>query len=149
MFSFLFVNACVVAQKKDQKHFGDRINEKGSIPYAQLVAKMNTSDSLEIKVVGTVTGVCQAKGCWMTIVSKDDPSNTSMFVKFKDYAFFMPKDLAGRQVVMQGKAFREVTSVDELRHYAEDEGKSAADIAKITQPKTELKFMASGVMILD
>ena len=61
----------------------------------------------------------------------------------------MPKDISGRKVVMQGIAYREVTSVDELRHYAEDAGKSAAEIALITKPKEELKFMASGVVLLD
>jgi len=60
----------------------------------------------------------------------------------------MPKDLAGQQVVMLGKAYRETTSVEDLKHFAEDEGKSAEEIAAITEPKTELKFMASGVMIL-
>jgi hypothetical protein len=72
-----------------------------------------------------------------------------MMVKFKDYGFFMPKDIAGRQVVLQGIAYREVTSVDELRHYAEDAGKSAEEIQKITAPKEELKFMAAGAVLLD
>ncbi len=151
LMSFLFVmNACQ-AQKKDGdgKHFGENIDNKGSIPYAELVKKMQTEESVETKVYGTVTGVCQAKGCWMTIVSEDDPTKTEMFVKFKDYAFFMPKDLSGKKVVMKGKAFKEVTPVAELQHYAEDEGKTKEEIAKITEPKTELKFMASGVMILD
>ncbi|MCE2790741.1 MAG: DUF4920 domain-containing protein [Saprospiraceae bacterium] len=49
---------------------------------------------------------------------------------------------------MLGKAYRETTSVEDLKHFAEDEGKSAEEIAAITEPKTELKFMASGVMIL-
>ncbi len=150
LLSFVLVlNACQAQPKGDGKHFGEKINNKGSISYAALVQKMRTSDSLVTKVYGTVTGVCQAKGCWMTIVSDDDPTKTEMFVKFKDYGFFMPKDLSGKKVVMKGKAFKEVTPVDELRHYAEDEGKTKEEIAKITEPKSELKFMASGVMILD
>jgi hypothetical protein len=61
----------------------------------------------------------------------------------------MPKDIAGRKVTLDGYAYREVTSVDELRHYAEDEGKSKAEIEKITEPKEELKFLASGVILMD
>ena len=64
-------------------------------------------------------------------------------------AFFMPKDIAGRKVVMEGKAYREITTVEELRHFAEDEGKSAEEIAAITEPLEELKFMATGVVLLD
>ena len=84
----------------------------------------------------------------MTIVSEEE-GKPEMFVKFKDYGFFMPLDLAGSEVVMAGKAFREETSVDELRHYAEDEGQSAEEIAKITEPVEELKFLAYGVVVVE
>ena len=72
-----------------------------------------------------------------------------MFVKFKDYAFFMPKDIAGKKVVMIGNAFKETTSIEDLRHFAQDEGKSKEEIAKINKPKEEMKFMANGVLILE
>jgi len=41
----------------------------------------------------------------------------------------------------------EETSVAELKHYAEDEGKSKKEIAEITAPKIEYKFLAHGVLI--
>lgn len=62
---------------------------------------------------------------------------------------FVPKDLSGSKVTIQGKAYKEITGVDELKHYAEDEGKSAAEIAKITAPKEEMKFMANGVAVIE
>ena len=137
-----------VSDKGDGKHFGAKIKPTGAISYDALLAELDAKDSLKVKVVGKVEGVCQVKGCWMNIIS-DAEGKPKMFVKFKDYAFFMPKDISGRKVVMQGMAYREVTPVDELRHYAEDAGKSAAEIALITKPKEELKFMASGVVLLD
>jgi Domain of unknown function (DUF4920) len=70
-------------------------------------------------------------------------------VQFKDYGFFMPKDISGRKVVMQGYAFKALTPVDELKHYAEDEGKLKEEIEAITEPKEEIKFLASGVLLLD
>ena len=76
-------------------------------------------------------------------------SETAMRVRFKDYGFFVPKDIAGRQAVVEGYAFREVTTVEELRHYAEDEGLSAEEIAKITEPVEEVKFLASGVYLVE
>jgi hypothetical protein len=132
----------------DNKYFGKKISTTGALTYDQLLSELNSKDSIKTKVVGKVEGVCQVKGCWMNIIS-EETGKPKMFVKFKDYAFFMPKDIAGRKVVMQGMAYREVTSVEELRHYAEDAGKSAAEIALITKPKEELKFMASGVVLLD
>jgi Domain of unknown function (DUF4920) len=84
----------------------------------------------------------------MNLVDPATASDEKLLVKFKDYAFFVPKDIAGREVMVEGKAYKEVTSVEELRHYAEDAGKSAEEIAKITEPVTEKKFMASGVVLL-
>lgn len=129
----------------DGKHFGAMIDNKGAIPVATLIEKMQGKTELaNVKIEGKATAVCQAKGCWMKLASANNPD---MMVKFKDYAFFMPKDLAGKTVVCQGIAKRKTTSVAELRHYAEDAGKSAADIAKITSPKEEIVFEAAGVVI--
>lgn len=135
------------SKKSDGKHFGEKVDAKGALTYDELVKKMAGSEKMEAKVTGTVQEVCQAKGCWMNIVSTSN--KTPMFVHFKDYAFFMPKNLAGKKVVMQGTAYKDVTSVDELRHFAQDAGKSKAEIEAINKPKEELKFMASGVLVLD
>jgi hypothetical protein len=97
-------------------------------------------------VQGKVDAVCQAKGCWMTMIS---PAGEEMMVRFKDYGFFMPKDIAGREVIVNGKAFYQSTTVEELRHYAEDAGKSVEEIEAITEPKQELRFYADGVILLD
>jgi len=124
--------------------FGEKITADGAVAFEELLAKMQESDSLETKFTGTVESVCKKKGCWVNIVSDD---GKEMFVKFKDYGFFLPLDCEGQKVTMEGKAFREVTSVADLQHLAEDGGQSPEEIAKITEPKEELKFMASGVIL--
>ena len=128
--------------------YGEPVTADGAVSYEAMLDQFTDQDSLTVKISGSVEAVCQAKGCWMNI-SSDDPDKPSMFVKFKDYGFFVPKDIAGRQVVMEGTAYREITSVDELRHLAEDAGKSKEEIEAITEPKEELKFMATGVLLLD
>ena len=102
-------------------------------------------DTVQTTVRGTVHEVCQAKGCWMTLRAGTDQE---MMVKFKDYAFFVPKDIAERKVVLDGIAYYQITSVEELRHYAEDAGQSPEAIARITEPKRELRFLARGVQLL-
>lgn len=134
--------------KADGKHFGEIITAENALPFDQLYSKMAGVDSLPIKVAGTVGEVCQKKGCWMTFVPAD-PSMEPMRVTFKDYGFFMPKDLSGKKVVVDGFAYTETTSVETLRHYAEDAKKSADEIAKITEPKTEISYEAKGVVIVD
>lgn len=129
-------------------HFGEMVSQDGAVSFEEMISQLEGQDSLEVKVMGKVDAVCQAKGCWMNIASAT-PGLDTMFVKFKDYGFFVPKHIAGRTVVMEGKVYREFTSVDELRHYAEDEGLSEEEISAITEPIEELKFMANGVLLLD
>ena len=137
-----------IACKPTGNHFGEKITADGALEINEVLEKLGDQERIETKMIGTVESVCKAKGCWMNIVSTDNEPK-EIFVKFKDYGFFVPKDIAGQKVIMQGEVFREVTSVDELRHYAEDEGKSKEEIAAITEPEEELKFMASGVIVLN
>ena len=132
----------------DGKHFGEMISEEGAISFEGLLAKMSETDSIPAKVMGAVGSVCQVKGCWMDMVSNSE-GNVPMRVSFKDYGFFVPMDITGRTVVLDGYAYRSVTSVEDLRHYAEDEGLSKEEIEKITEPQEEIKFLASGVLLLD
>ncbi|MEY3241902.1 MAG: hypothetical protein RIR11_3341 [Bacteroidota bacterium] len=126
--------------------FGTTVNPKGAISYDALLTKMASVDSLNAKVTGKVSAVCKAKGCWMTMIS-EKPGQPDMRVTFKDYAFFMPKDIVGKTVVIDGFALVETTSVADQRHYAEDAGQSKEEIAKITTPKREMTFEAAGVVI--
>ncbi|MEP7196460.1 MAG: DUF4920 domain-containing protein [Saprospiraceae bacterium] len=128
------------------KVFGDSVSAVGAISVEEALMSLKTKDSIPCTIQGYVTGVCQVKGCWMTLSQK--ASDTSgFFVKFKDYAFFVPKDLSGSMVTIKGLAYKEITPVDELKHYAEDEGKSKAEIDAINSPLEEMKFMAEGVLI--
>jgi hypothetical protein len=138
-----------VSADGDGIHFGETITADGALDYDAFISKMKGQDSLMVKIKAKVGEVCQAKGCWMNVFSESTAETEKLFVQFKDYGFFMPKDLTGSTVVLEGKAYREETSVEDLRHFAEDEGKSAEEIALITEPKNELKFMASGVLKLD
>lgn len=97
-------------------------------------------------VKGKVTGVCPKKGCWVTLATDN---GETFFVKMKDYAFFVPTALEGKTVVLEGSAESKTTSVKELKHYAEDAKKSQAEIDAITEPKTETRFLASGIKVID
>jgi uncharacterized protein (DUF302 family) len=78
----------------------------------------------------------------------DIGANEAM-VKFKDYGFFMPKNIADKEVIVNGKAFVSEVSIEEQRHYAEDAGKSEDEIAKIIEVKKTLSLEADGVLLID
>ncbi|WP_375445065.1 DUF4920 domain-containing protein [uncultured Fibrella sp.] len=139
----LMLGLTIGASAQDSFH-GKKISEKGAVPAAQLATTMANKTEMPAKVEGTVESVCKVKGCWMKVNTTD---GQTMRVSFKDYGFFVPKDIVGKTVVMQGTAKQTLTPVDELRHYAEDAGKSKEEIAKITEPEKALTFVADGVIV--
>ncbi len=127
--------------------FGDQIDTqdvKSDREMAALYAQLETSDSVSTTFRAIVTEVCQAKGCWMKLKMSD---GDEAMVRFKDYGFFVPKDIAGEEVIVAGNAFIDMMSVEDQKHYAEDEGKSAEELAQITSPKKTYSFEATGVLI--
>jgi hypothetical protein len=127
-----------------QSQYGEKISEKNVLPTAELLKKTETKDEVNAKISGVVESVCQVKGCWMKV--KLDNGQV-MRVTFKDYAFFVPKDISGKTVVLDGIAKVKTTSVADLQHYAEDAGKSKTEIASITKPEKALGFVANGVIV--
>jgi len=126
--------------------FGAAFTPKDVISVEQVQQMLNSKDTVTAMMSGTIESVCKKKGCWVNISPKTETAS-DIFVKFKDYGFFMPLDCDGREVIMNGIAYKEVTPVDELQHYAEDEGQTPEQIALITEPKEEYKFLADGVIM--
>ncbi|GAB2942574.1 DUF4920 domain-containing protein [Hymenobacter coalescens] len=132
------------AAKPDGQTYGAAVTEEGAQPMSALPTVLGTQDSAQVKLVGQITDVCQAKGCWMKMQTAD---GKEMRVSFKDYAFFVPKDVKGRTVVVDGWVRREEVPVADLQHYAKDAGKSDKEVAAITKPEQQVNFLADGVLI--
>lgn len=137
----------VAAVKVDYASFGDKILADKAISKEDMIKKyksLKPGDTVNVKFKSKINAVCQKKGCWMAMAL---PGGKESFVKFKDYAFFVPLNATDQEAIVSGKAFISETSVAQLRHYAKDGGESDEAIAKITEPKVEYKFMADGVLI--
>lgn len=153
-----FVLLALVSCKKNEEEkvdakpvsyaeFGNKITADKAISSKELLERYKTmkeTDTLQVKVTSKILDVCQKKGCWMNL---DLGNDESAFVKFKDYRFFMPFNAAGSEVVVDGKAFIELTSIEDLKEYAKDAGKSQAAIDSIVTPEKKYSFMADGVLI--
>ena len=127
--------------------FGDKISNEEVVTSKEMLLKfedMTFGDTINVKFASEIKEVCAAKGCWMKLPLT---AEKEVMVRFKDYGFFMPLDSQGKEVVLEGKAFVQTTSVAELRHYAKDAGKSKEEIAAITNSKKEFSFEANGVLL--
>lgn len=125
--------------------FGEAITADGAISPTELLAQLDGRDSIPAKMKATINECCKKKGCWMTLNMGE--GNDAMRVTFKDYGFFVPKNADGKSAIVEGIVFKDSVSVDVLKHYAEDAGKSAEEIAKITEPEVSYSFEAVGVII--
>ena len=154
LFAIWILAACHPGTYKDLtreaqniESFGGAITDKQVVSLGEVQNQLSSQDTVLVSSYGAVNSVCQKKGCWM-VIAPVDGQGPEFMVKFKDYGFFVPKDIAGEKVILHGKAFRQVTSVAALRHYAMDAGKSQAEIDAITTPEEELIFIADGVELL-
>ncbi len=127
--------------------FGAKIVADDALTSSEMLEKYKTlkpGDTVDVKFKTTINEVCKKKGCWMTMeLDKDNEA----FVKFKDYAFFVPKNADKSEAIVSGRAFMDSISVNDLRHFAKDGGKSEAEIAQITTPEVKYSFQADGVLI--
>ena len=126
--------------------YGAAITPAGALPMSALPVALGQRDSAQVKLVGKASAVCQARGCWMTLPTAD---GKEMRVRFRDYAFFVPKDLSGHEVVVSGWAYRSTVPKTELQHYAKDAGKTKPEVAAITQDEQQLTFLADGVRVVN
>jgi len=126
--------------------FGKIIEADGAKMIDQFATEMEGKDSLKIKIQAVAADVCQNKGCWMKVQTAD---GSMMRIKFKDYGFFVPMDISGKNVIFEGLAYKDTTSVEDLKHYAMDGGQSEEEIEAITEQEINTSFLADGVIILD
>ena len=132
-------------QAKKGSTYGAKSTAVGAIEVNTLEEKLAAADKYVGKVKGTVASVCEKKGCWMKLATTE---GDGIMIRFKDYKFFMPLNIVGKDVVLTGQAKKTITSVEMLKHYAEDAGKTKEEIEKITEPKTEIEFIATGVLVV-
>lgn len=130
----------------EYQNFGANLNTQSVMSVSDLASAystMTTLDTVYGKVKGEIKEVCSKKGCWMIL---DMGSGNNIMVRFKDYGFFMPLDAEG-SVIVSGKAFISETSVDDLKHYAEDSGATVEVIEAIINPEQTYSFEADGVLL--
>jgi hypothetical protein len=134
-----------IAPAKPGVTYGKTITADNAINTLALNSALTKDSVFTGKVTGKVVEVCTKKGCFMKLAQAD---GKTVMVQFTDYAYFMPQDIVGKDVVVEGKAKVNETPVERLKHYAKDAGKTDAEIAMIKEPKKDVAIMADGVLVV-
>ena len=124
--------------------FGKKTTADGAIAANDLGASLKGAEPVAVKVQGKVKEVCKAEGCWL----KMETANGDMMIRMKDHSFFVPLAMNGKTIVVDGMASVKETSVDMLKHYAEDAGKSKAEIDAIKEPVKAIAIQATGILVM-
>lgn len=125
-----FAQQTDVAPAKTGTVYGKEVKKSGTIAPKDVEKQLETAEKFTGKVEGKVTRVCTMKGCWLALENKG--SDTPIIVRFKDYGFFVPQDIVGKTVVVEGYAkIKEKEDKD-------NPGKTIKDIA----------FTADGVLVV-
>ena len=108
------------------------------LPLDRALSSENAGRTLAVK--GRVAEVCKMKGCWMVLTN----DRNTVRITFKDYAFFVPRDLAGKIVVAEGVLSKKLLTEEEAEHLA---GESSAPTPSDRVPREEWALVASSVVV--
>lgn len=125
---------------------GEEFDASNAVSPEEFYAMFTTkgTDTMKVAIESEILSSCKRKGCWMKVDAADAGE---MMVRFKDYDFFVPLDAAGHKTTINGFAYYDTISVEELRHYAMDAGAEADSVESITEPKIVLSYEATGVYV--
>jgi len=121
------------------------VKDKGQAISIDKLESNLKENKFEGKITGKVVEVCQAMGCWVKLQKAD---GSTILVNAKDHGFTMPKDIVGKNVVIDGEATIKEVTEKMRRHYAEDAGKTKEEIEKIKGSSKEVTIAANGVKVI-
>ncbi|MDZ7681781.1 MAG: DUF4920 domain-containing protein [Fodinibius sp.] len=106
-----------------------------------LLAKSDTYKNKQVVAKGKIKQVCQKKGCFFMLADGEREAR----ITFKDYAFFIPTNTAGKKVVLKGTFNVKELAEKKAKHYAEDAGE---DPEKVKGAQQEYSLVATSVKIM-
>lgn len=122
------------------EHYGAPLTSRQAISLDSALQQLAGKRTTQVVVQSKVGKVCMAKGCWLGLTT----ASGEVRVTFKDYGFFVPQNLIGKTVLVEGLIEKVTLSLAETKHYIEDAG---GDPSKVTQPRVEYRIVASGVEV--
>ena len=97
---FLFA-ICDLFSKDDlygEKLSSNKLTSINELNY--LFKNLKDGEFNNTKFKAKVVDVCKMKGCWMNL---DLNNNKQVMVRFKNYSFFVPNDIEGKEVIVEAQ----------------------------------------------
>ena len=143
----LVVLSAVVAG--DGKVYGEPLSGSDTTKISVLIAEPDKYVGQTVRVEGLVTGVCEKRGCWMSIAS--DKEFEEVRIKVDDGVIVFPIEAKGKRAIAEGEfTVIKMTMEQTLaykKHHAEEHNLEF-DPSTITEPLTYYQINATGAVIL-
>jgi len=123
--------------------FGRKVDSLQHIRADKVEAFMGTKIRISTTITGKVLQVDTPKGGWLQL---DAGGGKIIRVHFKDYNVFIPKQLKGRNVMIQGVA-QKLLIADDMQHFAGENVDRKKQNAVKPDAKQRLTFEAWGLMV--
>lgn len=143
----LILNLDITKAKSFEK-YGEPIKLSTTVTLEQAIANYSSSKNTQTGKIGPiliqskVSSVCESKGCWIGLKS----GAYNVRVTFKDYKYFVPISLRGKNVKIEGFLEEKLLTIEESKHYVKDAG---GNPDQVTAPHSEYRIVASGIEVID
>lgn len=109
------------------------------VALSALLADPESYANQSVVVAARVAKVCQKKGCFF--IARD--GSATVRVSFRDYSFFVPTDISGREVLLVGELERVELSKEQAEHLESDLGSADTGLT----PGPQFEIVASAVRV--
>ena len=131
------------------------IDDAKAVPVAPLLANPEQYKGQRVRLTsGTVTSVCEKKGCWLRVAPKDaaaakDARYADVFIKFTDPSTgkLIPMEAVGHDAVIEGVVKVGQMSQAAARHFKMDAGAPKEEIEKIVGPQPQIALGEASVLV--
>lgn len=130
------------------KTYGEPLTGSDVTPISVLLGDPEPYVGKTVRVEGVVTGVCEKRGCWVTLAS--DEEFEELRIKAKDGVIVFPMSCKGKTAVAEGTFTKIEMSMEQTlqykQHHAEEQGESF-DPASVTEPLVYYQVNVTGAVV--
>ena len=146
----LFVTVVAPAAAGKKEAYGKPLTGSDTTAISTLMDDPDRYVGKTVRVEGLVTGVCQMRGCWMSLAS--DREFEELRIKVDDGVIVFPLEAKGRRAIAEGTFHKIEMTLEQTvaykRHHAEEHGESF-DPSTVTEPMTYYQIKGIGAVIED
>jgi hypothetical protein len=145
----LIVIASLPAVAGDGKAYGEPLTGKDTMAIHTLLEDPDPYLGEVVRVEGLITGVCEKRGCWMSLAS-DEKEFEEIRIKVDDGVIVFPMEAKGKHAVAEGVLTKIEMTMDETvayqKHHAEEHNEEF-DPSSVTEPLVFYQIKGTGAVI--